>query len=76
MYFNATHMSCTIEMTDFAKVYDVAVVDEIQMIADSSRGNHWTNAVLGLQAHEIHLCGDPRAFGLVKTLCESTDDHF
>lgn len=48
MYFNATHMSSTIEMTDFAKVYDVAVIDEIQMIADRDRGNHWTNAILGL----------------------------
>lgn len=26
--------SCTIEMTNFKKEYDVAVIDEIQMIAD------------------------------------------
>lgn len=72
MYFNATHMSSTIEMTDFAKVYDVAVIDEIQMIADRDRGNHWTNAILGLQAKEIHLCGDPRAYGLIKALADQT----
>ncbi len=63
-------------MTDFSKVYDVAVIDEIQMIADDSRGNHWTNALIGLQAHEIHVCGDPRALGLVRTLCEQTQDTF
>ncbi|CAN0451495.1 unnamed protein product, partial [Discosporangium mesarthrocarpum] len=39
----ATHVSCTIEMlpTDSAK-YEVAVIDEIQMIADSQRGASWT----------------------------------
>jgi ATP-dependent RNA helicase SUPV3L1/SUV3 len=27
--FNATHLACTIEMTDLAKKYDVVVIDEI-----------------------------------------------
>jgi len=48
-------------MTDLTKKYEVAVIDEIQMIADERRGHSWTNALLGLQAEEIHLCGDPRA---------------
>ena len=64
-YFNATHTSCTIEMTDLSKRYEVAVIDEIQMIANESRGHAWTNALLGLQADEIHLCGDPRAQQLI-----------
>jgi len=57
--FNATHMSSTIEMCDLTQRYDVAVIDEIQMIADERRGHAWTQALLGLQAEEIHLCGDP-----------------
>jgi ATP-dependent RNA helicase SUPV3L1/SUV3 len=61
MSFNSTHTSCTIEMTDLRLKYDIAVIDEIQMIADKSRGHAWTNALLGLQADEIHLCGDMRA---------------
>jgi ATP-dependent RNA helicase SUPV3L1/SUV3 len=52
------------------------VIDEIQMIADSQRGWAWTNALIGLQADEIHLCGDPRAHDLIKTLCERLGDDF
>jgi ATP-dependent RNA helicase SUPV3L1/SUV3 len=52
-------------MTDLSKRYEVAVIDEIQMIANESRGHAWTNALLGLQADEIHLCGDPRAQQLI-----------
>ena len=74
LFFNATHCSCTIEMADFNQKYDVAVIDEIQMIADDRRGYAWTNALLGLQAEEIHLCGDPRAYLLIKELVEVTGD--
>ena len=44
------------------------------MIADDRRGYAWTNALIGLQAEEIHLCGDPRAYVLVKELVEITGD--
>lgn len=49
-------------MMDLENEYDVAVIDEIQMINDPQRGHNWTNAVLGLKANEVHLCGDERAF--------------
>lgn len=39
--------SCTVEMIDTRNIVDVAVVDEIQMIADKHRGWAWTNALLG-----------------------------
>ena len=54
--------------------YDVAVIDEIQMIADQERGSAWTTALLGLQANTIHLCGESRALALVSKLCEITGD--
>ena len=44
------------------------------MIEDESRGFAWTNAVLGLRANEIHLCGDERAFKLISKLTEITGD--
>ncbi|KAL9644701.1 hypothetical protein ABK040_012355 [Willaertia magna] len=62
------HISCTIEMANVKEIYDVAVIDEIQMIADNQRGNAWTRALLGLQAKELHLCGDGSALGIVKNL--------
>lgn len=66
--FDSHHLSCTIEMADLNTIYDVAIIDEIQLIEDPDRGFAWTNALLGLQAKEIHLCGDERALKLVHKL--------
>ena len=48
VHHDATHLSCTIEMADLNNQYDVAVIDEIQLIEESDRGYAWTNALLGL----------------------------
>jgi len=53
----ATHDSCTVEMVDLSRHYQCAVLDEVQLIGDSDRGWAWTQALLGLCASEIHLCG-------------------
>lgn len=66
----------TCEMADLNKVYDVAVVDECQMISDPGRGGAWTNAILGLQAYEIHLCCAPSAVDLMKRLIEDCHDTY
>ena len=34
----SSHMACTIEMANMTKEFDVAVIDEIQLISDSDRG--------------------------------------
>ncbi|EFC48221.1 ATP dependent RNA helicase [Naegleria gruberi] len=70
----ANHVACTIEMADLNEVYDVAVVDEIQMISDNQRGAAWTRALLGLQAREIHICGDGSALTIVKNLIFGGDN--
>ncbi|CAG8752777.1 15718_t:CDS:2, partial [Acaulospora morrowiae] len=67
--------SSTIEMANLQKQIDVAVVDEIQMISDTQRGWAWTQALLGLQAKEIHLCGEPSAVPLIRSICESIDEE-
>ncbi|RUO95738.1 hypothetical protein BC936DRAFT_143336, partial [Jimgerdemannia flammicorona] len=67
--------SSTVEMADLGRQLDVAVVDEIQMIADRSRGWAWTQALLGLQARELHLCGEPSAVSLVKNIAESIGEE-
>ncbi|KAJ2504861.1 RNA helicase [Coemansia sp. RSA 2052] len=67
-------VSCTVEMAPNSN-YHVAVIDEIQMIADRSRGWAWTNALLSLRANEIHLCGEPSAVPLVKRICASLDEE-
>jgi ATP-dependent RNA helicase SUPV3L1/SUV3 len=39
-------VSCTVEMATFERRLEVAVIDEIQMIADEQRGWAWTQAFL------------------------------
>ena len=53
----------------------MAVIDEVQMIGNEERGAAWTNALLGLQASTIHLCGEGRALSLVNKLCQVTGDE-
>jgi ATP-dependent RNA helicase SUPV3L1/SUV3 len=70
----ANHVACTIEMVSTEEPYEVAVVDEIQMMSDSVRGHAWTRAMLGLKADEIHLCGDPSVLKIVRKICADTGD--
>lgn len=64
----ATHISETIEMADLSHHYDMAVIDETQMISDPSRGGAWTAAILGLCADEIHICMAPHAESIIRKL--------
>lgn len=71
----ANHVACTVEMTSTNTPYEVAVIDEIQMIRDQQRGWAWTRSLLGLCAHEIHICGEDSAIDLVKELMLDTGDE-
>ncbi|XP_077250011.1 ATP-dependent RNA helicase [Tasmannia lanceolata] len=71
----ANHIACTVEMVSTDELYDVAIVDEIQMMADPTRGYAWTRALLGLKADEIHLCGDPSVLKIVRKICNETGDE-
>ncbi|XP_035508285.1 ATP-dependent RNA helicase SUPV3L1, mitochondrial [Morone saxatilis] len=71
----AAHVACTIEMCNVTTQYEVAVIDEIQMIRDSSRGWAWTRALLGLCAEEIHVCGEPAAIDFVRELMYTTGEE-
>ena len=68
----ATHVSCTIEMTSTTREWDVAVIDEIQMIGNPQRGQAWTRALLGLRAREVVVVvvrreSSPPSFFVVST---------
>ncbi|KAG8082115.1 hypothetical protein GUJ93_ZPchr0014g47226 [Zizania palustris] len=71
----SNHVACTIEVLSTEELYEVAVVDEIQMMADPVRGYAWTRALLGLKADEIHLCGDPSVLKIVRKICANTGDN-
>ncbi|TFK45530.1 P-loop containing nucleoside triphosphate hydrolase protein [Heliocybe sulcata] len=68
-------MSSTIEMMNFTRYYDVAVIDEIQMIADPGRGSSWSYAVLGVRAKELHLCGEESAVPIIEAMLKDIGDE-
>ena len=72
---DASLQTCTIEMLSYRHQYDVGVIDEIQMIGDPERGFAWTDAVLGLCAKEIHLCGEESALPVIRQLLQETGDN-
>ncbi|MBQ9195718.1 MAG: hypothetical protein IJ157_00635 [Clostridia bacterium] len=67
--------SSTVEMADLKTHYDVAVIDECQMIADRDRGGAWTAAILGLCADEIHACASPDAEALLSRMILECGDE-
>nr|CAG4651622.1 EOG090X01V1 [Triops cancriformis] len=69
------HVACTVEMASVTTPYEVAVIDEIQMIKDPARGWAWTRALLGLAAEEIHVCGEGATIDLVKELMATTGEE-
>ena len=72
---NSRVQSSTIEMADLETEYDVAVIDECQMISDRDRGGAWSAAVLGLCAREIHVCASPDAERLLTAMILDCGDE-
>ncbi|MDO5703073.1 MAG: helicase-related protein, partial [Lachnospiraceae bacterium] len=66
--------SSTIEMLDFKQKYEVAVIDEAQMMTDDDRGGGWTAAILGVRADEVHVCAAPSAEQLLRRLIDECGD--
>jgi ATP-dependent RNA helicase SUPV3L1/SUV3 len=72
----AKHVCSTIEKLDSEKEYDVAVIDEVQMIGNSQRGFAWTRALLALRCAEIHVCGALNARGLLEQIIGDCGDEY
>lgn len=73
---NSILTSSTIEMLDIEQQYEVAVIDEAQMIADLDRGHSWTRAILGVRADEVHICMSPAAEKVVIHLIDLCEDTY
>ena len=71
-----THVAATAEKLELDKEYEVAVIDECQMIADKERGFAWTRAILGVRAPEVHLCAAPEAKDLLIRIIDSCGDDW
>jgi ATP-dependent RNA helicase SUPV3L1/SUV3 len=69
----ATHVASTVEMLDPSTPVDVAVIDEVQMLADRDRGAAWTAAVCGVPAATVYLVGAPEARRAIEALAKRLD---
>ena len=63
-------------MCDYGKAYDVAIIDEAQMIADSHRGSSWTKAICMLNAKEVHICLAPEALNIISWLIKQLNAEY
>jgi hypothetical protein len=70
----ATFSAQTIETIDLDAHYEVAVIDEIQMMEDSSRGWAWTQALAGLNARKLILTGSGNALPIVTAIANKLKD--
>ena len=69
-----THTSRTIETADLTRPIDVAVIDEIQMLSDPDRGWAWTNALFGIPAKTVIVCGSDDALAAVQRAAEAANE--
>ncbi|MBQ2627347.1 MAG: hypothetical protein IKF45_03315 [Lachnospiraceae bacterium] len=65
----------TVEMANLQAYYEVAVIDEAQLITDSQRGGAWTNAILGICAEEVHVCCSPDAEEMLLSIIHECQDE-
>lgn len=73
---NSFYTLSTVEMLNFRQEYDVAVIDEAQMLVDRNRGGSFTAAILGVCAKEVVVCAAPYAEDIIKKLVEECGDTY
>lgn len=69
------HVSSTVEMANWNKEVDVAVLDEVQLLTDKNRGWAWTQAVLGATSDDLVLTGSEAALPYVKRMVAYLGDE-
>lgn len=67
---NSTFISSTVELVNTSYVYDIAIIDEIQMLIDSDRGWAWSQALVGVNAKKVIVVGSIEALEQVKYIAE------
>lgn len=71
-----THMASTVEKLNLYTHYEVAVLDECQMISDANRGFAWTRGILGCLADEIHCCVAPEGLDILIKIIQHCGDSY
>lgn len=73
---DSTHVSSTVEMCNMSKVVDVAVIDEIQMISDESRGWAWSQALIGAPAKHVITVGSEEALPYILPILKELGEPY
>lgn len=73
---SASFTASTVEMCNYERLYNVAVIDECQMIGDPARGGQWLKAICLVRAETVHLCAAPEAVGLIQRLMGDLDAEY
>lgn len=68
--------AATVEMVQPYEGYDIAVIDEVQMINDPYRGHMWLNLITRISAEEIHLCMAPEVERIVTGLLTQNGEDY
>ncbi len=72
----AEHVASTVEMFDPRDSWDVAVIDEAQMLGDPNRGGAWSRALIGVDADELHICCAPEGLDIVRRILDGCRKRF
>lgn len=76
----AQHTASTIEMMNANRQVEVAIIDEIQMLQDPDRGAAWTDALLGVPASQVFICGSTAVtqpcLNAIQALNETHEIHY
>ncbi len=70
----ATFVSSTVEMMDYSKEYDVAIIDEVQLINDPDRGHAWLEAIIGVNAKKVILVGSKDIESVIVEIAEYLEE--
>ncbi|MCR4617526.1 MAG: ATP-dependent helicase [Lachnospiraceae bacterium] len=73
---NSRVLSQTVETLDLDNEYDIAVIDECQMISDPERGAAWSRAILGVKAKEIYLLSSDNVTELLTEIIDTCGDTY
>ena len=73
---NSRVLSQTVETLNLDDEYDIAVIDECQMIADPERGAAWSRAILGVRAKEVYLLSSDNVTELLTEIIDTCGDKY
>lgn len=66
----ARFVASTIEMANLSEWIDCVLIDEVQIILDSSRGWAWSQAIVGIPAKKLIMTGSEECIPTLKRLIE------